>query len=78
MLMARSSRRRMPPEYLAARRQAASARSNSASSSEARARASIRDRRSSWAIISRFSRPVSFSSTAAYCPVRLNDCLTPI
>ncbi len=67
----------MPPEYLAARRPAASARSNSASSSEARARAAIRDRRSSCAIISRFSRPVSFSSTAANCPVRLIDCLTP-
>ena len=77
MLMARSRRRRIPPEYLAARRSAASARPNSASSSTARVRAARRDRRSSWAIISRFSRPVSFSSTAAYCPVRLIDRLTP-
>ena len=39
MLMARSRRRRIPPEYLAARRSAASARPNSASSSRARVRA---------------------------------------
>ncbi len=68
-LAARSSRRRMPPEYVLAGRSAASVRSKSASSSAARRFASRERRSSSRPISTRFSVPVRSSSTAAYCPV---------
>ena len=65
MLDARSSRRRMPPEYVFAVLSAASSSSKRASSSDARLRASVRESRNRRPNISRFSRPVSNSSTAA-------------
>ena len=57
-VMARSRRRFMPPEYVAARRSAASVRSKRASSSSTRARASALGRWARSAISRRFSRPV--------------------
>ena len=68
-LDARSSRRRIPPEYVRAGRSAASASSKRSSSSAARRRASSRERSNRRPNISRFSRPVRISSTAANCPV---------
>src|SRR5581483_8046422 len=78
MLAARSSRRFIPPEYVPTRRSPASPRSNSASSSSARRRARARPRCSSRPIISRFSRPVRTSSTAASWAVRLTRRLTAV
>src|SRR6185312_8475854 len=62
---ARSSRRRMPPEYSRRIRSAASTRSNWRRSSAARARASPRRRPLKRPIITRFCRPVSTSSRVA-------------
>ena len=67
---ARSSRRRIPPEYVRAGRSAASPRLKLASSSRARSRLALRPRWYSRPIMSRFSKPVRYSSTAAYCPER--------
>ena len=60
----------MPPEYVFATRSAASSRSNWTRSSSARRRASALGSWYSRPNIQRFSRPVRFSSTAAYCPER--------
>ena len=73
-LMAMSRRRRMPPEYVAARRPAASVSWKRASRSSAILPAPFRCR--SRATSTRFSRPVRVSSTAANCPVRLIDSRT--
>jgi hypothetical protein len=70
-LAARSSRLRMPPEYVPTRRSAASTRSNWSSSSAARSPAAPRESRHSLAIIRRFSLPVCSSSIATSWPVRL-------
>ncbi len=67
---ARSSRRRMPPEYVFAVRSAASPRSNHASRTRARAFASRALTSSRRPIMTRFWVPVSVSSTEANCPVR--------
>jgi len=75
-LEARSSRRRIPPEYVRAGRSAASTRSKRSSNSPARRRASARDRPNRRPNISRFSRPVRISSTAANCPVRPSSSRT--
>ena len=69
-LAARSSRRRMPPEYVFAARRPASVSSKRSSSPAAWRRASARLRPSRRPIMIRFSWPVSSSSTEAYCPVR--------
>ena len=68
-LIAMSRRRRMPPEYVAARRPPASVRPNRSSRASATAPASAHLR--SCATRTRFSRPVRTSSTAANWPVRL-------
>ena len=68
-LDARSSRRRIPPEYVRAGRSAASASSKRSSSSAARRRASTRERSNRRPNICRFSRSLRISSTAANCPV---------
>ncbi len=73
-LMARSSLRRMPPEYVDTLRFAASVKPKRDSKSSASWRGCLRCR--SLAIMIRFSRPVNISSTAANCPVRLIDCRT--
>ena len=73
-LMAMSRRRRIPPEYVATLRLAASVSWKRASRSSATRPASFT--RLSRAIRMRFSRPVRISSTAANCPVRLMDCRT--
>src|SRR5690348_14621302 len=73
-LMARSSLRRIPPEYVDTRRLAASVKPKRVSKSSATWRGCLRCR--SLAIMSRFSCPVNISSTAANCPVRLKDCRT--
>ncbi len=67
---ARSRRRRMPPEYVLTGRSAASTRSKLSSSSRPRARAVLRSAPYRRPTMVRFSRPVRFSSTAAYCPAR--------
>ena len=67
---ARSSRRRMPPEYVRTSRSPASVRSKSASSSRARSRETRLPRWYRRPNISRFSKPLKFSSTAAYWPAR--------
>ena len=61
-------RRRMPPEYVLSGLSAASASDTRSSTSWARVAASRFDSRESRPTISRFSRPVSVSSTAANCP----------
>ena len=66
----RSTRRRMPPEYVLSGRSAASASDTRSSTSVARSAASLFDSRDNRPTISRFSRPVNVSSTAAYCPAR--------
>ena len=68
-LAARSSRRRMPPEYFAMALSPASSRPNRPSRSSAVVRACFDDRPSRRPNSQRFSRPVRFSSTEAYCPV---------
>ena len=73
-LIAMSRRRRMPPEYVATFRAAASVRANRCSRSSAILPGSGRCR--SRAISTRFSRPLRTSSTAANCPVRLIDSRT--
>ena len=75
-LEARSSRRRIPPEYVRAGRSPASTRSKRSSNSPARCRASARERPNRRPNISRFSRPVRISSTAANCPVRPSNSRT--
>ena len=70
-LMARSTRRRMPPENVFTRRRASAVRSNRSSSSAVRRRRSARPRRRSRPSAAGSPRPVSWSSTAANCPVRL-------
>jgi hypothetical protein len=67
-LAARSSRRRIPPEYVFTARPAASSRPNSLSNCCARVAASRWLRRCSLPNIARLSRPVSLSSTDASCP----------
>ena len=69
-LAARSSRRRMPPEYVFTGRPAASDSSNRSSRLAARARASARPMPSSRPIMIRLFVPLRPSSTEAYCPVR--------
>ena len=69
-LAARSSRRRMPPEYVFTGRPAASDSSNRSSRLAARARASARPMPSSRPIMIRLFVPLRPSSTDAYCPVR--------
>ena len=66
--LARSSLRRMPPEYVLTTRSAASASSNCSSRSSARRRASALGNWYSRPKSQRFSLPVRFSSTAAYWP----------
>ena len=73
-LIAMSRRRRIPPEYVATFRAAASVSANRRSSSSAIVPGSCRCR--SRAISTRFSRPLRISSTAANCPVRLIDSRT--
>ena len=73
-LIAMSRRRRIPPEYVATLRLAASVSWKRASRSSATWPASFTRR--SRAIRIRFSRPVRISSTAANCPVRLMDSRT--
>ena len=73
-LIAMSSRRRMPPEYVAALRLPASVSEKRASRSSAIPPGFFRWR--SLAISTRFSRPLSTSSTAANWPVRLIDSRT--
>ena len=73
-LMAMSRRRRMPPEYVATLRLAASVSWKRASRSSAICPAPFRWRNR--ATSTRFSRPVRISSTAANCPVRLIDSRT--
>ncbi len=68
-LAARSRRLRMPPENVFTARPAASVSWKRSSSSAALALASRRGSPSSRPMSSRFSAPVRFSSTAAYCPV---------
>ncbi len=68
-VMARSSRRRIPPEKSAARRPATSAMPNRSSNSCVRARPSRLPSRSRSAMRSRFSSAVSRSSRAANWPV---------
>ena len=68
-VIARSSRRRMPPEYVAAGRPAASTRSKRSSRSAARRRPSTRPRWCRSAIRIRFSSPVRRLSTAENWPV---------
>src|SRR3984957_2940074 len=65
---ARSRRRRIPPEYVFKVRSPASARLNCANSSWARPATVDRRRWLRFPTIWRFSRPVRFSSTAAYWP----------
>ncbi len=67
----------MPPEYVAARRSAASVSPKRASSSSTRARASRAGRCARSAIRRRFSRPVSSSSIAENCPVTPMERRTP-
>jgi hypothetical protein len=73
-LMARSRRRRMPPEYVATLRLAASMSWKRASRSSATwpGPSTRRNRATS----TRLPRPVRVSSTAANCPVRLMDSRT--
>ena len=68
-LAARSSRRRMPPEYFAMALSPASSRPNRPRRSSAVVRACFDDRPRRRPNSQRFSRPVRFSSTEAYCPV---------
>ena len=68
-LAARSSRRRIPPEYALTYFVAASDRSKASSSSAARARADDDGRPNSRPSKNRLSCPESSSSTAAYWPV---------
>ena len=68
-VMARSRRRRMPPEYAATDLVAASVSSKRASSSAARARPWLRPRWWRSVIRRRFSSPVISSSMADNCPV---------
>jgi predicted ATPase len=75
-LAAKSSRRRIPPEYVLAGRAAASESSKRASSSRARALASGRGMPSRRPIMMRLLVPDSPSSTDAYCPVRPMSCRT--
>jgi hypothetical protein len=70
MPAARSSRRRMPPEYVLTGRSAASARPKPVSNSFARARAAAGRRWNSRANSTRFCRPVSRSSSAVCWPTR--------
>ena len=65
-----SSRRLMPPEYLAARWSPASASRNLSSNSSARSAAAARPKPLRRAKKTRFSLPVSSPSTAANWPVR--------
>ena len=65
---ARSSRLRMPPEYVLAGRVAASVSRKRSISSVARALASVLFMPYSRPTMYRFSKPVRFSSTAAYWP----------
>ncbi len=67
---AKSKRRRIPPEYVLTIRLPASVKLNLARSSSAFSIASFFGRRKSLPTIIKFSRPVRFSSTAAYCPER--------
>ncbi|ROO86753.1 hypothetical protein EDD29_4332 [Actinocorallia herbida] len=69
-----SNRRRMPPEYVATRRPAASVSWKRASRSSATRPGSATRRNR--ATSTRFSRPVRIASTAANCPVRLMDART--
>ncbi len=69
-LAPRSSRRRMPPEYVFAVRCAASVSSNRSSTSSARRLASAAGRWYRRPTMTRFSWPVRFSSTAAFWPAR--------
>jgi hypothetical protein len=69
-----SSRRRMPPEWVATFRPSASVSEKRSSRSSAIAPGLSRCR--SRATSTRFSRPVRISSTAANCPVRLKDSRT--
>ena len=59
----------MPPEYFAMALSPASSRPNRPSRSSAVVRACFDDRPSRRPNSQRFSRPVRFSSTEAYCPV---------
>ena len=65
---ARSSRRRMPPEYVLSTRFPAWAMPKASSNSSARRAATFRLRWQSRPTMKMFSRPVRFSSTVAYCP----------
>ncbi len=76
-VIARSSRRRMPPEYVDTCLRAASASSNRSSSSATRARPLPRPRWCRSAIRRRFSSPVSRSSTAENWPVTPIAARTP-
>ena len=69
-VMARSSRRRMPPEYVARGCLAASTRSNFSRSPAVRRLSSAGGRCRSLPMRARFSSPVSRLSTAENCPVR--------
>ena len=76
-VMARSSRRRIPPEYVDAGRRAASTSSNRSSSSATRRRPASRPSRLRSAISCRFSSPVSRSSSAENWPVTPIAARTP-
>ncbi len=67
-LAPRSSRRRIPPEYVRTSRSPASARPRRSRTASAARRDPVRSRPKSRATISRFSRPVIAGSTDAYCP----------
>jgi hypothetical protein len=67
-LAARSSLRRMPPEYCRTGLASASVRANWLSSSSARCRAAPAGRWQSRPNMTRFWRPDKISSTAAFCP----------
>ena len=67
---ARSSRRRMPPEYVLRTRSPASVRPKFSRSSTARALDVFQLKCESRPTIRMFSRPVRFSSTAAYWPAK--------
>ena len=69
-LAAMSSLRRMPPEYVFTSLSPASVNENRSNTSWARARYSFLLRWYQRPTSSRFSRPVSSSSTVAYCPAR--------
>ena len=76
-VIARSSRRRIPPEYVDTCRPAASTRSNRSSSSATRILPASRPRWFRSAIRRRFSSPVSKSSTAENWPVTPIAARTP-